>query len=575
GYSSPQTIYLDTLTVMDPDFSFVASYDIDNLPVDDIDLTVEHGYIQPVNSDLYVNPVTGNDSNSGINPGDPLKTITYAYKIIKSDSITPHRIYLANGTYSGSMNGEKLPLGPRSYISVIGSGIDSTFIDGEYNTGFFLGIGTLKNYTIENITFQHGKWNHPSGIYIQNNNFVRIKNFEIKDGGYSASGGITLIKIDLLILKNIFIKNIVSYGVLGLSNWAATTKTFTIENCIIQNNLPDEDPINTGLEGGGLKIGGNSSPPYSYIGKITNLQITDNLRIPDPGWGPGMIGGYTQSNYCKVDMINATIGYNTVQGEFGFAANANNGAELNVYNSIFYGDSLNELSLGYQNCPVPSEANISYSNFEGGFGNTYVWDSSVLNWLEGNIDADPKWDTSSTITYSLQWDSPCIDAGTPMYEFGMDYPYIKIEDEKIVLYKIDGDTIHLPQTDIAGNPRIVNGRIDMGAYEFQDTGVRIREQFLQNLNELNIDVFPNPFHSHTFISFVLVKKADVKVLIHDARGSVVKSLLDGSLPSGKYNLTWPGQDDSGNEAENGAYLVSVYVDGIKMGSEKVVKNSSR
>jgi hypothetical protein len=165
----------------------------------------------------------------------------------------------------------------------------------------------------------------------------------------------------------------------------------------------------------------------------------------------------------------------------------------------------------------------------------------TLNWLEGNIDMDPLWLGSGDFPYQLQWNSPCINAGTPMFEEGMQPPYIKLEDDKIVLYKIDGDTLHLPAHDLAGNPRIRGGRIDMGAYEFQDTVNLIRNNpWQQQDNKLHI--YPNPFSAHTFISFKTKTPGDILAVVSDMNGRHVKTLMDARTSGGEYSITWKGDD---------------------------------
>jgi hypothetical protein len=158
-----------------------------------------------------------------------------------------------------------------------------------------------------------------------------------------------------------------------------------------------------------------------------------------------------------------------------------------------------------------------------------------------------------------------------MYEPGMDYPYIKIENERIVLYKIDGDTLHIPSTDLAGNPRIVKGRIDMGAYEFQDTTTAIKELFLKNIQETKIQVYPNPFYLHTFISFKLQENANVQTIIYNLAGQQVKKLMDAQLATGEYRLTWEGDNDQGQATGPGTYIVCFIINGKKAASAKVVK----
>ncbi len=92
---------------------------------------------------------------------------------------------------------------------------------------------------------------------------------------------------------------------------------------------------------------------------------------------------------------------------------------------------------------------VNHSNIQGG------WPG------DGNIDTDPcfvspgYWDTNGTPTnsnddfwvegdYRLKLDSPCIDAGDPNF----------IPEPN--------------ETDLDGNPRVANGRVDMGAYELSN-----------------------------------------------------------------------------------------------------------
>jgi hypothetical protein len=107
-----------------------------------------------------------------------------------------------------------------------------------------------------------------------------------------------------------------------------------------------------------------------------------------------------------------------------------------------------------------SEATVSYSDVEGGVDSVYVEPNSILNWGQGNIDADPcfvmlgYWvDVNGTPAdpnddvwvdgdYHLLWSSPCIDTGDPNY------------------------APEPNETDLDGIPRVINNRIDMGAYEY-------------------------------------------------------------------------------------------------------------
>ena len=85
---------------------------------------------------------------------------------------------------------------------------------------------------------------------------------------------------------------------------------------------------------------------------------------------------------------------------------------------------------------VPSEISgdkpivATYSNVQGGY------------YGKGNINADPCFVNPDSNDYHLLLDSPCIDAGYPNY------------------------VANPNETDLDGNPRVINCRVDMGAYEY-------------------------------------------------------------------------------------------------------------
>ena len=150
----------------------------------------------------------------------------------------------------------------------------------------------------------------------------------------------------------------------------------------------------------------------------------------------------------------------------------------------------------------------------------------------------------------------------------MEPPYIKEENGKYILYTHEYDTIHLPETDIAGNPRIAYGRIDMGAYEFVDTTVSIMKRPPKYLGE-EIKVTPNPFEYSTAIKFTLLKKGHCIVKIHDLNGRLVKTLLDTHTVPGNFEMRWHSAFDNGNKIPSGHYIINVLLDGENAGSVKV------
>ncbi len=153
-----------------------------------------------------------------------------------------------------------------------------------------------------------------------------------------------------------------------------------------------------------------------------------------------------------------------------------------------------------------SEPQFFFCNVEGGkesfcldnYTNP-VYEFDYENYF--NIDEFPEFTDSTNHNFSLTAISPCINVGTP-----------------------NSLSLGLPDFDLAGNPRVVDGRIDIGAYEYPYP-VLIRQ-----IKEDHILVFPNPAKQIIHIkSPVSLKNSLIEVF--SAYGSRVKHLVlsDNSL----------------------------------------------
>jgi len=578
SYSGPMTVILDTCTVLEPDNYFIYSFRTDNFPNNDISISVDHGKIEPVSYDLYVDPENGDNKNNGLSPDSALRTISWACTKIASDSTNPLNIYLLDGTYSPTTNHERFPFSGRSHVSLIGESRDNTIFDADSSYYFYLSSGVQTRFRIENITMQNtyggDRVAMTSGaMYFLCPVEVTLNNILIKNCQASTTSGLGFDCPDKLSLNNITFDNLQGGVVLGMGNDTEPQKTFRCNNIAIRNFRPNDAPWITGGEGYGMNVVGNLYVDDRFTGSIVNLQITDGLRIPNPGWGPGTNVAFAITYRAKVNLINSTIGNNICRGSYSFAGIINEGATVNMYNSIMYGDSLKELALGGPEGSIfPATARISYSNVEGGEEDIINWHNQhTINWLEGNINQNPQWVGTGDTAYYLQHDSPCINTGTPMYEDGMEPPYIRVEDGKYVLYMHNMDTVHLPATDLAGNPRISGGRIDMGAYEYQDTTTAVAEHPATPGNAVDVVVYPNPFYVHSFVDFSLDEKSHIQIIISDLNGKIVKNFLDASLPKGKYKFTWKGDNDYGTTLNTGVYLLTMWQDRERVSTVKIVK----
>lgn len=228
-----------------------------------------------------------------------------------------------------------------------------------------------------------------------------------------------------------------------------------------------------------------------------------------------------------------------------------NGSELNIYNSIVYGNTPPAFFVHRgDNYYPPSVLNINHTLVEGGENGIvdYTGDNNII-YGEGNMDTIPMWDDESEYPYSLVNNSPCIDAGQN---------------------HIPG--IPLPEFDIAGNPRIVGGKVDMGAYEYQDTTTAVRDKIFVKRKTF-LHVYPNPFSTSTLISVSLSASCRAEVVVYDLQGLKIKSLTDAKLSKGSYNMVWDGDDNNKHPVSPGEYIAVLIKDGQIAESIKIQKTN--
>ncbi|MHC4638807.1 MAG: right-handed parallel beta-helix repeat-containing protein [Planctomycetota bacterium] len=200
--------------------------------------------------------------------------------------------------------------------------------------------------------------------------------------------------------------------------------------------------------GGGIYLYGNSNP------EIFNCVISDNINY----------GIFLNSSGPSIVVSNCIINNNTSSGignmwhglilNCTVVKNGNYGlknyTESRIENCIIWGNSAGQLSNPYE---------PTYNCVQGGYPGI------------GNIDGDPCFVNFDANDFHLLPNSPCIDAGDP--------GYIAEPNE----------------TDLDGRPRVIDGRIDMGAYEFllntipiADAGPnQIAYAWIDDIADVNLD----------------------------------------------------------------------------------------
>jgi hypothetical protein len=65
---------------------------------------------------------------------------------------------------------------------------------------------------------------------------------------------------------------------------------------------------------------------------------------------------------------------------------------------------------------------------------------------------------------------------------------------------------------------------------------------------------PNPFNPSTTISFYLSRAGHATLIVYDATGHRVRTLVDRTLPFGAHDVHWDGTSDAGTRVGSGVYF---------------------
>jgi hypothetical protein len=379
----------------------------------------------------------GNVSGTWLKTGSPY-LVTGDITIITGTTLTiqPGVVILFQGNYKFNVNGRILAIGlpvdsiyftaqdtaigwgGMRFISTANNGMDtSKLVYCKFTSGKAIGATTADK--------------RGGGIYAENSNKIFIQNCMFNNNYCSFDGAALSVVFgsNVFVDKCTFTNNMSGYYGANAYIEASTAviKNSTIsngyasffgggmagwsaavirlENCKIQNNIAGAVC--------GLYTASNT------VSTIVNCLFSGN--VSNLGNGGGM--GFSVST---ATIINTTIADNTVaQGGAGIWFYNSTGT---VKNSIIWGNSPDAISV------TGTTPNITYSNISTTFSGT------------GNISTDPRFDGNGFNPYSILETSPCINTGNT-----------------------DTSGLTLPLYDLAGNFRINENIIDMGAYEF--TGI--------------------------------------------------------------------------------------------------------
>ena len=452
-------VIVDTFTVFDPSRYF-AEYLFDST----LSVDIQNSWMELEPNDLYV-AVDGDDTNSGLTPNEPLRNVSWAVRKIQADEQHPRTIYVAAGTYSWAINQQIFPIGCKNYVSIIGEDMDTTILYNDFTTSAIMGVflnGTIdiSNFSISNSSEIYA-WNV---LYFRSIGLLKLSNIKIQNNSnikrIILTEHVTNIFDNLIITDNTADRN----AALSLEKNSGIMK-----NCVISNNVLN--PPGEGYEAV-MQLGTPDGEEFIVENCVfsNNTTTSSDARILRNMSGWGNIATIRYNNCLFSD--NST-NFNTVMDVFcqgitefnncTFINNTSSNSTIKGYADITMNNTIMQNNTNYEIYMVDYvyvsgetyELNVDYSNIQNGENGIYNENGvNTINWGVGNIDEDPLFLLSGDHPYQLSELSPCIDTGT------LDLPFGTV----------------LPAYDLAGNPRVCDSAIDMGAYELPGLAAPINLQ---------------------------------------------------------------------------------------------------
>jgi hypothetical protein len=219
----------------------------------------------------------------------------------------------------------------------------------------------------------------------------------------------------------------------------------------------------------------------------------------------------------------------------------------NLYKGVI--NSSNPAQITWSAGPAPTEPIMN--------GATVAMDGDVY-WLGGFVNGLVANVTNHVWKYSTS--TGAITAVTPNYPSTLARcNFMVARPSEHELYVFAGDAL--------GNfvtPNQLYYRISFGPPGVEEQHVKLGG---------SIDnVTPTLVRDHVRINFTVARRGNVSLGVYDATGSLVRTLVNGTVEPGSQSATWDRTNSSGRRVANGSYFYRLTVGGKTVTSKSVLFN---
>jgi len=230
-------------------------------------------------------------------------------------------------------------------------------------------------------------------------------------------------------------------------------------------------------------------------------------------------------------------------------------------NGFNLGDLSNTNGVAWVDVDDDGDLDLSLASMSGGrnklFRNDEA-DSTGNHWLQLDLVGSDQ-NTSAvgarvvvkagglTLLREVDGGSGFLSQGSPTLEFGLAAATVA-----------DSVYVRWPQgyyqilTDVAADQRLTVVQTATGVDDPWEGQVPLAFRLDQN--------FPNPFNPSTVIKFTLPRKGKASLKIYSVDGALVRTLVNGVLPSGGHAVTWLGRNQQGGRVGSGVYFYRLATD---------------